>query len=181
MKPILFLDFDRTLFDTELFYEWLGAEESGRIDSLLAGNISGPDFAAMLYGDTRDFLLAMKENYSTVLLTYSTRTPLQELKVRESGVIPLLDEIIITQEAKGNVIKEYLGKLGNHSTPNAMHVFIDDDRQNIESVKMNMPSVFCVQINRNNLLPGEAPSAVLPDAVVGNLVEFAQLLSAVRA
>lgn len=181
MKPILFLDFDLTLFDTDLFYEWLGEDEAEGVENLLAGKVPAPDFHAMLYGDTWDFLLKMKENYSLVLLTYSTYASLQELKVRESGVLPLLDDVIITKEEKGAAIQSYLSNMGKHSDMNTMHVFIDDDRQNIESVKVIMPSVFCVQINRSNLLPGEAPSAVLPDAMVGDLVEFARLLSTVRA
>jgi len=184
VKPILFLDFDRTLFNTGLFYEWLGEDEPERVACLLSGNIPSPDFSAMLYSDARDFLEQMKDGYSVVLLTYSTRTTLQELKIRESGVLPFLDEVIITQKEKGSAMREYLDKAGSASAEDRKCVFLDDELMNIHHVKATTPNVFCVQINRgdlgDSLLPVDVPGAIIPDAVVSDLSEFARLLSAPR-
>ncbi|MEK7118495.1 MAG: hypothetical protein AAB869_02685, partial [Patescibacteria group bacterium] len=68
-KPILFLDFDQTLFDTEQLRAWLGNDIEARIQAIEQGELELPDMTAMLYDDTLFFLNAARTSYRPVLLT----------------------------------------------------------------------------------------------------------------
>ena len=85
-KPILFLDFDRTLFDTTQLLEWLGVDVDKRIGELVEGKIEDPDFASMLYPDTLDFLREARRMYRLVLLTYSITPPFQQKKILKTQI-----------------------------------------------------------------------------------------------
>jgi FMN phosphatase YigB (HAD superfamily) len=122
-KPVLFLDFDRTLFDTDKFYEWLGDERFSRLLDLTAGKIASPDFSEMVYADTIPFLNRAKETHRLVLLTFAMNTALQRRKIRGSNLVSYFDDIIMTQGAKGEEVKNYLERMGDTGWE---HAFIDD-------------------------------------------------------
>ena len=180
MKPVLFLDFDRTLFDTDKLYEWLGKERFTRILELTGGVIDPPDYASYLYPDTAPFLKKMRASYRLVLLTFAQNTKLQRMKVRGSGIVPLLDDVIITigdeqgQTGKGDAIREYQKRTGDSGWE---HIFVDDNPDNLREVKIMNPDVRVIRIDRPSV-PFTEPitNATTPDAVVKNLIELEKLL-----
>lgn len=169
VKPILFLDFDRTLFDTERFYAWLGGERFSRILALTAGTIDPPDFAKLLYPDSIDFLKKARETHRLVLLSFALNLTLQRKKVRGSGVVSYLDDVIITDDPKGPVAKEYIARLGD---PGWQHAFIDDAPENVSEMKETNPEMNVIRIARTYLTPEDiARGKTPPDHVVKNLAE----------
>ena len=180
MKPVLFLDFDRTLFDTDKLYDWLGEERFQRILALTGGAIPPPDFASYLYADTLPFLKQIRNSYKLVLLTFAQNTKLQRMKVRGSGIVPLLDDVIITtgdvegKTGKGDAIKNYFTR---NQDSGWEHVFVDDTADNLHEVKMINPDVRIIRIDRvprEHVVP--LGSDVVPDTIVHNLVELERLL-----
>jgi len=166
-KPVLFIDFDRTLFDTDLFYEWLGDERFSRLLDLTACKIDPPDFAGMVYSDSVPFLVRMKETHRLVLLTFAMNTALQRRKVRGSGLVHYFDDIIMTQGAKGDEAKYYLESTGDTGWE---HAFIDDAPLNIDSVKMVNPHITCIRIDRTPLPPDQLEANLRPpDFIVETL------------
>jgi FMN phosphatase YigB (HAD superfamily) len=180
MKPVLFLDFDRTLFDTDQFYDWLGEDRFERILALTGGHIDPPDFAAYLYPDTMHFLKNIRKTYRVVILTYALNTLLQRKKLRGSGIIPFCDDVLIAQggegemTGKGEIAKDYLARVGDSGWE---HVFVDDAPMNIDEVKRANPDMRCIRIDRAPLKKGLLHDAHMkPDAIVTNLTELEALL-----
>jgi FMN phosphatase YigB (HAD superfamily) len=180
MKPVLFLDFDRTLFDTDKFYDWLGSDRFGRILAITGGTLAPPPFDTYLYEDTTHFLKRMMKVYRIVLLTYAVNTVLQRKKVRGSGIIPYLDDVLITQgevgekTGKGTAAAEYLHRIGDSGWE---HVFVDDDPRNIDEVKRVNPEIRCIRIDRTTLAQGILHEGLLaPDHIVADLKELEALL-----
>lgn len=178
-KPVLFLDFDRTLFDTAQFYDWLGEDVETALGALLDGGSEEPDFASMLYGDTLSFLEQVRHTHHLVLLTYTMNTPLQEKKIKGSGIAPYLDHIVMThgtregETGKGKAAKDYLALYQS----SGKSIFIDDALANISEVKKMNPEVRCIQIVRAASHAGDTNCAVPPpDAVVADLSAVFPLL-----
>lgn len=170
----MFLDFDRTLFDTEQFYEWLGEDRFSKTLDLISGRIPEPDFASYLYHDTVDFLLDVRKDYRLVLLTYSVNLALQRKKLRGSGIIPLVDDVLIVQRDKGLEAKEYLQRIGDSGWE---HLFVDDAPENVVEMKKTNPEIRCIRIERLPLSPEElATETIKPDALVRNLSELRSIL-----
>ncbi len=144
-KPVLFLDFDRTLFDTGQFYDWLGDDRFERILGITGGTIEPPDFSAYLYPDTLSFLKTARKTHRLVLLTYATNAPLQRRKVRDSGITPLLDDVVISSRDKGLEAKEYLARIGD---PGWEHAFVDDAPKHISEMKAMNPDIRTFRIER---------------------------------
>ncbi len=180
MKPMLFLDFDRTLFDTDKFYEWIGEDSVERILKLTSGAITPPDFSLFLYADSVEFLRWARTEHQLVLLTYTINTTLQKKKIWGSGIVSLVDEVIMVSggdvglSGKGAAVKNYLlhiNKLGLE------HIFIDDSPQNIDEVKRMNPKIRCIRIDRVANAHGMPYGALLsPDYIVHDLNEFKDIL-----
>lgn len=180
MKPVLFLDFDRTLFDTDLFYEWLGPNRFERILALTGGVIDPPDYAAFLYPDSVHFLRQVRKTHRVVILTYAVNTLLQRKKIRGSGVAVLVDDVLITSggeknhTGKGEQAKEYLARIPDSGWE---HAFVDDSSANIDEVKRVNPDIRCIRIDRTplatNFTTGELSP---PDFVVANLIELKKII-----
>lgn len=175
-RPILFLDFDRTLFDTNQFYQWLGEDIDGRIAQLVDGEIAGPNFAAMLYSDTTDFLIHAQKTHQLVLLTYTENPALQEKKIRGSGITPYFGDILMTNGdggglGKGSSVRRYL----SIHAPDKGSMLVDDMPENLSEVKAKNPHIRCIRIDR---VPREGVLAkgTPPDNVVTNLLELQSLL-----
>lgn len=180
MKPVLFLDFDRTIFDTDALYVWMGSNRFERILALTSGAIAPPDFASYLYPDTVDFLKQVRATHRIVILTYAVNVVLQRKKLRGSGIIPLVDDVIITEgdaenlTGKGKEAKEYLSRIGD---PGWEHTFVDDSPQNIDEMKRKNPDIRCIRIDRVPLAQGMLHDALLsPDQVVTDLLELKSIL-----
>lgn len=180
MKPILFLDFDRTLFDTDAFYLWLGPNRVERLAQVVSSATPAPDFRTYLYPDTIDFLRTAHKTHRLVLLTYTVNTALQEKKVRESGVLPFFDDVLMAQGEEGNrtgkgtLAHAYVAAKGASGHE---HLFVDDTPQNIDEVKRMNPAIRCVRIDRTEGAHGILHNDLLaPDLVVGSLGELQPLL-----
>jgi FMN phosphatase YigB (HAD superfamily) len=173
-KPVLFLDFDRTLFSTERFYEWLGESRMERIIGIVSGDIAAPDFAAMLYVDAIDFLTRMRGGYRLVVLTFDANEGLQRKKLQGSGITGLVDDIIITQGDKGEEAKRYLERIGAYPKG---HAFIDDRPEYLFAMRAAAPGVATILIRRDGDFAsiGDLPEGKV-DALVRDLAEAERFL-----
>ncbi len=151
MKHI-FLDFDRTLFDTEQFYNSL---ELTYIEGIIAGSI-GADFSRFLYPDVLSFILNVREaNFSCHLVTFGRRG-VQECKFKLSGLEPYFDQMFyVEQGSKASVIQTYL-EIG---IPGTVAYFVDDSVEHLSVVATQVPVVTPIRICR----PGAKGSKVLDD------------------
>ena len=179
-KPVLFLDVDRTLIDTEQFYAWLGDARFGRILDVMAGKIEAPDFSAYLYPDTLDFLRAARATHRIVLLTYTVNPALQRKKLKGAGLIAHVDDVIFAKgdgkglTGKGSEAKAYLARLGHTGFT---HIFVDDAPENIAEVKAANPAIRCIRIDRTqHKKTGNPKDAPLPDQVVSSLTQLLAML-----
>ena len=173
-KPVLFLDFDHTLFDTEQFYAWLGEDRFEKILGITSGKVDPPNFASYLYADTLPFLNTARKTHRLVLLTYSVNQMLQRRKVRDSGIVPLLDDVIISHRNKGLEAKEYITRIGD---PGWEHGFVDDAPQNISDMKTENPDIRTFRIERRILPPDAFHGALCEaDVVVKDLYELAKCI-----
>lgn len=178
-KPIIFLDFDYTLFDTDQIYDWLGADIKERIAQFVDGEIAGPDFSKMLYSDTRDFLKNIQETHHSVLLTYADNVAFQEKKVDGSGVKAYVNDVLIVpgmrgEGGKGREAKNYLLR-SQH--PVDGRIFVDDAPENILEVKKANPEMACIRMARRSSVGGVPVVDIQkPDAVVSDLAELASVL-----
>ena len=179
MKPVLFLDFDRTLFDTDQLYVWLGEDRFSRILALTGGHILPPDFASYLYPDSIEFLTRMRQTYRIVILTYALNTILQRKKIRGSGILPYCDDVLIVAggegilSGKGEAARAYLKRVGDSGWE---HTFVDDLPENIDEVKRINPHIRCVRIDRVPSKDGVHTEHLKPDMVATSLSELASLL-----
>ncbi len=161
MKHI-FLDFDRTLFDTEAFYNSL---ELTHIEGIIAGQL-GADFSRFLYSDAISFMCNAKEaGYSCHLVTYGRRS-VQECKVKLSGIEPYFTELFyVEQGSKAEIIQKYLdsGVLCEKA------MFIDDSIDHLAQAHELLPQVVSVRMAR----PGAKGSELVDSrfCVITNLHE----------
>ena len=174
-KPICFIDFDRTLFDTEKFYTWLGEDVYKRIDDIVEGKLPPPHFNTMVYSDVQDFLEYAHTKYHLVLLTFlkveysSNPVLMQQLKINGSGIAKHFDDIIITTKDKASRAKEYLL---THEQGGVPALFVDDELANISRMKEENPEVTCYLMRRFVRESGSEGISFAPDFVVKDLVEL---------
>jgi FMN phosphatase YigB (HAD superfamily) len=149
MKHI-FLDFDRTLFDTEAFYNSL---ELTHIEGIIAGQL-GADFSRFLYSDAISFMCNAKvAGYNCHLVTFGRRS-VQECKVKLSGLEPYFAELFyMEQGSKAEVIHKYL----NSGVSCEKVVFIDDSIEHLAQVHELLPQVISIRMAR----PGAKGSEVV--------------------
>jgi FMN phosphatase YigB (HAD superfamily) len=149
MKHI-FLDFDRTLFDTEAFYNSL---ELTHIEGIMAGQL-GADFSRFLYKDVISFMCNAKEaGYQCHLVTFGRRT-VQECKVKLSGIESYFTELFyVEQGSKAEVIKNYL----DSGVSCEKAIFIDDTIAHLEQLRLLAPQVVPIRMAR----PGAKGSEVV--------------------
>ena len=163
----IFLDFDRTLFDTEAFYRSL---ELNHIEGVVTGQL-GTDFSHFLYNDAISFMCnARKSSYQCHLVTFGRRS-VQECKVKLSGIESYFVHLFyVEQGSKASVIKNYLDK--EVSCEKA--VFIDDTIEHLEQVRLLLPAVAPVRMAR----PGAKGSELEHKdfIVVSNLIAVLPLL-----
>lgn len=131
MKHI-FLDFDRTLFDTEAFYD---SQEITYIEDVIAGARSA-DLSRFLYQDTLRFLMGCsRANYACHLVTFGRRS-IQECKVRLSSIEPYFTELFyVEQGSKAEIINNYLKSLVSYEKA----IFIDDTLGHLEDFVQLVP------------------------------------------
>jgi FMN phosphatase YigB (HAD superfamily) len=147
MKHI-FLDFDRTLFDTERFYNSL---ELIYIEGIIAGNI-GADFSKFLYPDVLSFIWnSRKAGFVCHLVTFGRRN-VQECKFKLSGLEPYFDQMFyVEQGSKADVIKKYL----DSGVSCEKMVFIDDTVEHLEAFAAQFPNSTVLRMARPGARGGE--------------------------
>jgi len=150
MKPTLFLDMDRTLFDADALIRFWNTDYSSRRVSMIATlrkEIPGPDWESLVYPDVRAFLRDAHERFQLVVVSFTTLQEFQEYKVSQSGVGAMVDEVLYTTEdgKKGEVIAEYIRA---HGLREEECVFIDDVKKNLDSVAEANTAITCLLIDR---------------------------------
>jgi len=136
----IFLDFDRTLFDTDAMYREL---ERRVLSVRFLKNLFNLTLSEFLYPDTVDFLKKNK-NHTLILITYGNKK-IQRAKVKRCSITDYFSEVIYTDELKGEPIKRIL-KEKKYTKP---IVFVDDTPYQLDSVSSLCPSVEVVRIKRS--------------------------------
>jgi FMN phosphatase YigB (HAD superfamily) len=163
-KPVLFLDLDRTMFDTDQLYVFWGIDPERRapyMQATVEGKIPEPDWANMVYPETKSFLERAKERYHLVLLTRTLNISFQKMKFVRSGLSKFFDGALYTTafRAKGSLVKRYLELYGGDRSH---AVFIDDEPANIDDVKRALPGIFAIHMCRS----GDQSERVIPEEYI---------------
>ncbi len=146
------LDFDRTLFDTELFYNSLELTcICGQSESRL-----GVDYSGFIYPDVLEFLQkCQKAQYLCLLVTFG-RQSVQEFKFKNSGIEPyFFKTFYVEQGSKAEAIKKYL----DSGVSCEKLVFIDDTIGHLETFAKEFPAAAVLRMAR----PGAKGSEVMDD------------------
>jgi len=152
-KPVLFLDFDRTLFDLDRFMgEYLGYRHEDHSVKFKEFLSSSPtmDISGYMYEDTVPFLLRARETHTLVLLSRARSFPeYQRKKILGSRVAEYLDDIIVTpNDDKGLFALPFLPNYGIGEGEPKGYMFIDDNLEALHSMKPIAPYVRRVYIDR---------------------------------
>lgn len=150
LKPFLFIDLDRTMFDTDQLYAFWGIEYEKRgpyMRATVEGRIPEPDWATMVYPETKSFLERAKERYHLVLLTRTLDVEFQKMKFTRSRLAKHFDGALFTTAlcAKGDLARRYLERYKGDASKAA---FVDDEPMNIDDVKRALPSLFAMHMRR---------------------------------
>lgn len=143
LAPMLFfLDFDRTIFDTEKFYNAL---EKGLI--IPSEALSLESIEQYMYEDTLPFLQRRTEMGDTLILVTRGELVIQKTKVENSGIASFFLEKLYVQneESKDAAISAYLGR---HEVTGKT-CFVDDTISELEAVKAHCPEVLVVRMRRS--------------------------------
>jgi methionine salvage enolase-phosphatase E1 len=167
MKHI-FLDFDRTLFDTERFYNSL---ELTYIEGIIAGQL-GADFSRFIYPDVLSFIWNVQQAGFTCHLVTFGRRQVQECKFRLSGLASHFDQMFyVEQGSKADVIKKYLDSCVSCEKV----VFIDDTIEHLEAFATQFPNSTVLRMAR----PGAKGSEVVDDrfCTVSSCLDILKIVS----
>ena len=183
-KPVLFVDFDRTLFDTERYYLWLGQPRSEQNQALIDGTRELPDFSSFDFSDSEEFLTQVRKKFELAILSFvkleysPQQAELQQKKFDGSGLVKYCADVIITTGLKSEEVKKYL--IGREQT-GARFAFIDDEPMHLSSMKDLHPKAFCVLLWRGGEMTGiqlpKSAASKRPDVVVSDLSQAAKALA----
>ena len=139
----IFFDFDRTLFDTERFYNALEATH-------IAGVVRtrfGHDWSSFLYPDVLDFLeFGRHRGWKYHLVTFGDQT-IQEYKFQACGIENYFTEVFyVEQGEKADFIKNYVK---DTISPKNI-VFIDDSVNHLETFAKVLPTALPIRMCRPN-------------------------------
>lgn len=173
-KPVLFLDFDRTLFDLDRFMrEYLGYRHEDHVVKFKEFLTSNPtmDISAYMYDDTFSFLTTARVTHTLVLLSRARNFPeYQRKKILGSRVAEYLDDIIVTpNDDKGLFALPFLPNYGIGAEEPKGYLFVDDNIEALRSMKPIAPYVRRVFIDRRNT------TTVIPDGATDIIHSFADL------
>lgn len=163
----LFLDFDRTLFDTEAFYNSL---ELTYIEGIIAGNL-GADFSRFIYPEVSGFMCNTKKSGWLCHLVTFGRKSVQECKVKLSGLESFFDQkFYVEQGSKATVMKNYL----DSAVSCEKVVFVDDHEQYLRDFIGAIPHGRAVRCCRLGAKGSELPSSEFEN--IANLDELYLIL-----
>lgn len=137
----LFLDFDRTLFDTELFYNSLELQYVLGMQRFP----KGVDFSKFIYPDVIPQLnLCKRLGFTICLVTFGERA-VQEYKFQASGLVPYFkDMFYVEQGSKAAGIKGHL----DSAVSCEKIIFVDDTVQHLEAFSQLIPSGIPIRMQR---------------------------------
>lgn len=165
-----FLDFDRTLFDTDPFKEYLqerlgvvGATEAEFYAKLTEALKSSESMFArgelekFIYPDAREFLEARAQK--TVIVTYGN-PDLQRAKIESALATLQVDALYVGAVRKGEFMRD---RVSSYVGP---YAFVDDTVVELENMKTHCPDIPCFEMRRD----GEAGDGRFP--VIRSLAEL---------
>lgn len=137
----VFLDFGRTLFDTEAFYNYLELKYIKGTEAIS----DDTDFSNFLYPDVIRFIQnCQSENYLCYLVTFGERS-IQEGKVKLSGIEKYFDQLFyVEQGSKAIIIENYL----KTTTSSEKVIFIDDTVNHWKDFTRLIPDGIAIRICR---------------------------------
>ncbi len=154
-KPVLFLDFDRTLFDLGSFMAYLGYRHEEHMAKFKEFLDSDPtmDISGYLYPDTIPFLIEARKTHTIVLLSRGRNYPeYQRKKILGSRVAEYLDDIIITpNDNKGLFAIPFLPNFSTGDVTPKGYAFIDDNIAALRSMETIAPYVNRIYIDRRKI------------------------------
>lgn len=164
----VFLDFDRTLFDTEAFYNSL---ELTYIEGIIAGAIDA-DFSKFLYPDVHMFLKnCQKIECKCFLVTFGRRRT-QECKLKLTGIEDYFTKLFyVEQGSKAKIIKNYLNK----SVSCEKVIFVDDTLSHLADFAESIPEGISVRMCRQGAKGSDTVDDRFPSC--SNLDEVYNLVS----
>lgn len=152
-KPVLFLDFDLTLFDLGRFMrDYLGMRHEEHSVKFREFLMSSPtaDISAFMYEDSVPFLRRARETHTLVLLSRARTFPeYQRKKILGSQVAEHLDDIIVTpNDDKGLFALPFLPNVPEGASTPEGYIFIDDNLEALRSMNRVAPFVRTLHIDR---------------------------------
>ena len=169
-KPVLFLDFDRTLFDLGSFMAYLGYRHEEHMVKFKEFLASDPtmDISEYLYPDTIPFLVEARKTHTVVLLSRGRNYPeYQRKKILGSRVAEYLDDIIITpNDNKGLFAIPFLPNFSSGDVAPKGYAFIDDNIEALRSMGEIAPYVERIYIDRRK------KATVLPEGATRMIHTF---------
>jgi len=132
-----FLDFDRTLFNTDAFI----ASMQSRLAALDDLSFAPGELTPFIYSDVPEFLRALGNE--AVIVTHGNPV-LQRMKIESAlAGIPRVSAIYVNQELKGPHLATRLAGSG------ARALFVDDTPLQLESVETHCPAVALYEMRRD--------------------------------
>lgn len=168
MMKHIFLDFDRTLFATDRFYNELERR------AVCAGSIEKElDFAAFLYPDLIPFLQSCQNvGWRCYLLTFGARV-VQEPKFLACGIEQYFTETFYVESGpKAAVIKKAI----ENSVPHENIYLIDDTMSHLEAFNTEFPKSKAIKMSRIG-----AKGSEVKDFRFKNVVDLDELLSSISS
>jgi len=148
MKYIL--DFDRTLFDTELLYEAFARDGIDRniLEPVIWESYQAKDY---LYSDTLPFLNQHDPSDLIILSAYGTKygpqvRQYQQGKVEQKPITDLVSQIHFVEHDKATMMQT----IAASCNPDDQLVFVDDLIEHCVAVQTAIPNCQCYLIQRNN-------------------------------
>jgi hypothetical protein len=163
----LFLDLDRTLFDTERFYEAM--ERSLLLQPLYLAKIAR--LREFLYPDAIPFLQAHASD-DLVLVTRGIPA-LQRLKAEKSGVLAHIPHALYV--AEGTKARAIRGHIARNPLRGPAY-FLDDLPEELYAVREELPDIRVVRVRRPVTRTSGLPSPGLPE--VRDLLDFGRYATA---
>jgi len=140
-----FLDFDRTVFDTDAMY----IEMRKHVDEAVIGTLSSLDSVETkdyLFKDALDFFNNHKASDIFIVSSCIGKSGMWDIsyqreKVERSGIGKYVSELLVVETTKVNAIKKYL-KAGTSS------LFVDDLERHLHEVHEHIPEITACCIDR---------------------------------
>jgi FMN phosphatase YigB (HAD superfamily) len=158
----VFLDFDRTLFDTNglitLMQKYEPSVQMGTASFISILEHEVHNLHTLVFPDVKPTLDTLRSNgYRIVLMTTAENPTAQEIKIHGSGIAHYLNDTIIVPGLKGEAIAEWLTK---YDSAEDMHYFIDDVPTILIDAQKRNPRLITFRIERAALRPQHEADAL---------------------